>query len=177
MMRIILTLGVLVAFAACSDGTTPDLLAPDDAALARNNVVASATGSGHATFNDAWRTFSFTARTYADGSAAGQYQLHNRIVQGHFQTGGITCMSVVGNTAWVAGTIDRSYDPDHVGRYVRFIVVDNGEGGAVDQISWMYPSTNPGADLEFCANMYTAPLHEVEAGNIQVRGTDVIGGL
>jgi len=177
MIRTILTLGLVVAFAACSDGTTPDLLAPDDAAFAKNNVVASATGSGHATFDDAWRTFSFNVRTRLDGSVDGRYQLHNRVVEGHFQAGHLTCMSVVGSTAWVAGTIDRSYDPDHVGRYVRFIVVDNGEGDAVDQISWMYPSTNPGADLEFCANMYTAPLHEVEAGNIQVRGADVIGGL
>ena len=42
-----------------------------------NRVVASATGSGHMVRNGFYRTFSFSARTYSDGTSEGQLQLHS----------------------------------------------------------------------------------------------------
>ena len=44
----------------------------------KGKVVASATGAGHVTQNAKLRTFSFTAREYADGTVKGQAQLRNR---------------------------------------------------------------------------------------------------
>ena len=45
---------------------------------AGNGPTASATGAGHSTFGGEKRTFTLTARKYADGSVKGELQLNNR---------------------------------------------------------------------------------------------------
>ena len=44
---------------------------------AGNGPTASATGAGHSTFGGEQRTFTLTARKYADGSVKGELQLNN----------------------------------------------------------------------------------------------------
>ena len=63
-----------------------------------NRVVASATGSSHMVRNGFYRTFSFSARTYSDGTSKGELQLHSPEfdVVVHLE---IDCLRVVGNRA------------------------------------------------------------------------------
>ena len=48
------------------------------ATSAGNGIVASATGAGQSTFGGEQRTFTLTARKYADNTVKGELQLNNR---------------------------------------------------------------------------------------------------
>lgn len=137
----------------------------------------SASGSGHVTIGGENRTFSFTARTDADGRVKGQAELHARqfsvpIPQGAFGHLEIDCLQVVGNTAVMSGTFTSSSIPAIVGAGGIFAVEDNGTGGkpAPDRMSEVLVEgldyTDPSLD---CTN--TAPLRTlvVERGNLEVR--------
>ena len=140
---------------------------------APNGVVASATGSGHMIRNDFNRTFSFTARKYADGAVKGQLQLNSREFNVHIHMR-IDCLRVVGNVAHMSGIITRTSNPDEafVGELNRLVVQDNGEGknSPPDMISGI--PANPGnADTATCeTNPNRVPDRIVERGSIQVRG-------
>ena len=60
-----------------------------------NHVVASATGSGHMVRNGFYRTFSFSARKYSDGTSKGELQLRSPEfdVVVHLE---LNCLRVVG---------------------------------------------------------------------------------
>jgi hypothetical protein len=140
---------------------------------APNGVVASATGSGHMIRNDFNRTFSFTARKYADGSVKGQLQLNSREFNVHIHMR-IDCLRVVGNVAHMSGIITKTSNPEEafVGELNRLVVQDNGEGPKAppDMISGI--PANPGnADTATCVtNPNRVPDRVVQRGNIQVRG-------
>ena len=143
------------------------------APAASNQVVASATGSGHMVRPDGtFRSFSFTARKYADGTSKGELQLNSRSfdVVVHIK---IDCLRVVGNVAHMSGRITRVNNPDEgeVGELNRVEVRDNGEGrnAPPDQISTI--PANPGdADPTTCADPPTnATIRPVQRGNVQVR--------
>jgi hypothetical protein len=162
MVRII-TLGaallVLVASVATGVGTAGS-----------NGLVASATGSGQTTFSDEQRTFTFTARKYADGSVKGEVQLNNRAQDRVFHMT-LDCLVVNGNKAYASGVVDRSTISTDVGLTWTFEVVDNGEGANApgDQISLVtifspqLPCTNPGAQ-----GYLDTHLLPIESGNVQV---------
>lgn len=137
-------------------------------------VVASATGSGHMVRPDGtFRSFSFSARKYADGTSAGELQLDSRSfdVVVHIK---IDCLRVVGNVAHMSGRITRVSNPDEgeVGELNRVEVRDNGEGDEAppDQVSTI--PANPGdADPTTCVDAPTnATIRPVQRGNVQVRG-------
>ena len=118
---------------------------------ASNAIVNSATGSGHSTFSGEQRTFTFTARKYADGTVKGELQLNNRGQDRRFHM-----------------TLDCD-----VGTMWDVEVVDNGEGknAPPDRISLVYifspvtlPCTN-GA-VQAILDPLTFPI---ESGNVQVR--------
>jgi hypothetical protein len=143
------------------------------APAAPNPVINSATGSGHMVRPDGtFRSFSFSARKYADGSVNGQLQLNSRgfDVFVHIR---IDCLRVVGNTAYMSGRITHTSNPaeGEIGELNRVIVRDNGEGGGViDQVSRI--PANPGSvDQRTCldANEDLFPLRDVQRGNVQVR--------
>jgi hypothetical protein len=140
-------------------------IAMPSAPAASNPVVASATGSGHIGV----RTFSFTARKYADGTSKGQLQLNNRAldVVVHIE---IDCLRVVGNTAHMSGRVTRVSNPDEgaVGDLNRLVVQDNGTGAKSppDMISGI-PATNP--NNETCETNTLQPTRVVERGNLTVR--------
>lgn len=136
-------------------------------------VVASATGSGHMVRPDGtFRSFSFSARKYADGTSKGELQLNSRSfdVVVHIK---IDCLRVVGNVAHMSGRITRVSNPDEgeVGELNRVEVRDNGEGGNAppDQVSTI--PANPGdADPSTCVDPPTnATIRIVQRGNVQVR--------
>ncbi len=144
------------------------------APAASQAVVASATGSGHMVRPDGTlRSFSFTARQYADGTSAGELQLNSRSfdVIVHIK---IDCLRVVGNVAHMSGRITFVDNPDEgeVGELNRVEVRDNGEGANAppDQVSTI--PANPGnADATTCVDPPTnTTIRTVHRGNIQVRG-------
>lgn len=143
------------------------------APAASNAVVASATGSGHMVRPDGTlRSFSFSARKYADGTSRGELELNSRSfdVVVHIR---IDCLRVVGNVAHMSGRITYVSNPDEgdVGELNRVEVRDNGEGSAAppDQVSTI--PANPGnADPTTCVDAPTnATIRTVHRGNVQVR--------
>jgi hypothetical protein len=154
----------LLAVAAVAAQTAP---------AASNPVVNSATGSGHMVRPDGtFRSFSFSARKYADGRADGQLQLNSRglDVFVHIR---IDCLRVVGSTAYMSGRVSHTSNTaeGEIGELNRVIVRDNGEGkGVVDQVSRI--PANPGSvDQRTCndSNLDLFPLRDVQRGNVQVR--------
>jgi hypothetical protein len=144
------------------------------APAASQKVIASATGSGHMVRPDGtFRSFSFTARKYADGTSKGELQLNSRSfdVVVHIK---IDCLRVVGNVAHMSGRITRVNNPDEgeVGELNRVEVRDNGEGrnAPPDQVSTI--PVNPGdRDPTTCLDPPTnTTIRTVQRGNVQVRG-------
>jgi len=91
--------------------------------------VHMASGGGTVDDAGARNTHGFTAQIDAAGNVRGQaeFQLRYLDLTIHVE---ITCLAVVGNDAWLGGTITTSSDPALVGQQVLFRVQDNGEGGA-----------------------------------------------
>jgi hypothetical protein len=135
---------------------------------APSGVVNTATGSGHITSGGENRTFAFTARKYADGTATGQVQVNSRALNtvAHLE---IDCLRVVGNVAHMSGIVTRTSNPTEapLGDMRRFVVMDNGEGSnsPPDRISTI--PVNPAGQT--CENSTLVPDRPVERGNVQVR--------
>ena len=122
---------------------------------------------------NAWINIPFHAKLDPDGSAKGSW--HHRL-RGNVGGGRIvvqvTCLSVDGNQAWMAGYSTQAGNPNNVGKWFGLHVIDNGEGyGVVDEMSrtlWFGPDEQRAID--FCALM---PMdHEIAplaGGNVQVR--------
>jgi hypothetical protein len=144
-----------------------------EAPAASQAVVASATGSGHMVRPDGtFRSFSFSARRYADGTSTGQLQLNSRSfdVVVHIK---VDCLRVVGNVAHLSGRITRISNPDEgeVGELNRVEVRDNGEGANAppDQVSTI-PANPDDSDPTTCLDPPTNPtIRTVQRGNVQVR--------
>jgi hypothetical protein len=113
----------------------------------------------------------FTARSDELGAVTGEYQ---RIAGAAVIHGSITCLTVVGNAAWIGGTIDRAlFTPVGIGSDFIFRVIDNGEDGVTtDQFSRIGFNQPAGTAAAFCAtgaDPIPLPLNERD-GNVQVRG-------
>jgi len=131
-------------------------------------VTESARGGGHwHVVGGALRTFAFTAKNRADGTAQGQYQVNNRDVSGSKEHGTVTCLEVVGNEAWIGGVITHSSVPGREGTRRLFHVVDRGEGSEdpADQASTIIVALT----VEECHTRPVLPPQDLEGGNIQVR--------
>lgn len=136
-------------------------------AQAGPGVAASATGSGHFLIGEDLRTFSFTARTTANGVTSGEGQVNNRSqgIHSHLK---IDCLAVAGNIATMSGYISQSSNPDTVGQYFIFRVVDNGEGGkavSADLVSLVFFQASAPYD---CTLNWSIALNPVSRGNVQV---------
>jgi hypothetical protein len=135
-----------------------------------NGVVASATGSGQATVGGALRTFSFTAREYADGSVQGEAQINNRSQDVSLHLA-LDCLVVSGNTAYMSGAVTKSSNPADVGPGWDFAVQDNGEGSNAppDKITLVYPfgTAFPCSNAAAQASLNSV-LFPIDSGNIQV---------
>ncbi len=148
---------------------TEAIFAPGDAA----HVV---TGKGTLWAPDPWNEYvniSFTARSMPDGSASGywHHQFRSRTPEGRVFIK-VTCLTVVGNEAWMGGYAVQAGAESNVGRPFGLRVVDNGEGtGAVDQMTrTIWPGGLGGEPSDFCANTPTdQPLWPLAGGNVQVR--------
>lgn len=154
------------------------------AAVVASAGVAATTqsASGQGTLDNGTRTFSFSARTNADGTVTGNAVLINRNFTGENGQSpyrlqiDISCMNIVDDVAFFGGTVKSTNDPSLVDA-VYFAVKDSGEPGAgVDQISrvaFFDGDPNTTGDPQLCQfNTPTdgyLPLETIERGNIQVR--------
>ena len=146
-------------------------LAAAPAPAAQNAVVASATGSGHMVRNGFYRTFSFSARKYADGTSSGELHLNSREFDVVVQID-IDCLRVVGHDAHMSGHITYTSNPaeGEIGELNRLVVQDNGEGAGAppDMVSGI--PANPGSlNPETCETNTLVPNRVVQRGNVQVR--------
>lgn len=173
-----LTAAVLMSCADSTGPTTTDQeIEPDILAnLGQNPVTRSATGSGqYHTLSGLWRTFSFNGTSKADGTARGRFhfRIHDAQGEGSRIWGDITCLTIEGNQAWLAGYVTKAGNPNHVGRAHGFRVVDNGQGqnATPDQITVTWPGTSDPTFVqpdEYCENKPSQTLHTVESGNVQI---------
>lgn len=142
----------------------------------RGSVVESVSGSGSFTTSDGdWRTFSFTARRYDDGTVEGQWGRIRRTDGTAAETksrGFVTCFSVAGNQVWLGGIATHGEHSAPPWNRVAWRAVDNGAGqiGPPDQISEQYWQGGGTLPAWYCASQYGGPdLYDIEAGNISIR--------
>ena|SRR3989442_10422039 len=128
--------------------------------------VHQASGGGTVDYAGARNTHAFTARIDADGKVQGQaeFQLRYLDLTIHVE---IDCLAVVGNNAWLGGTITHSSNPALEGEPVLFRVQDNGEGHAAPQD--MTSQIVIGPTLPSCTTTPPLGLIPWTNGNVQVR--------
>ena len=163
---------------------TPDrVLAPDrlvsgpDATFDRVGAAASGAQqrvTGHANvflpnFN-AEQKYSNNAIRHADGTVSGQFELKSEQDGGVRIHGDMFCFTIVGNTARLAGQIDKSTIPGLEGVYVVWTVIDNGEGAndPPDQTSDFFGASAADAASHCATGFNLAPFLPVLGGNLQV---------
>jgi hypothetical protein len=166
---------VAITLAACAIEPAGRVTEPVFEAPSRNagRAVSSVTGSGHTNIGltDDLREFTFHAIEHPDGSVTGSYKVE-RTDNGQYFIVDVTCLSVEGNTAWVAGRIvETNIAVVRVGTVSYFFAIDNGEGGDTpDVISIARINDRDGADVEFCTtHPLLLPRLVVANGNVQVR--------
>jgi hypothetical protein len=143
-------------------------------------IDGSATGGSQLTVYNVFglqtlelQVFGFNARLKADGSADGWFT-YRELDDGSPYTadGPITCLTVIGNDAWIGATIEHSNDPGSVGMGGWWHVTDNGEGssGSGDVTTFLGVGTQE-RTRAFCASHppYAHPFL-IDRGNIQVQG-------
>ena len=163
----------LLAITACRSEVTEPSAAPRLSAGGIPPHVASASGAGHFTnpLNGVFVRDNFTARSDELGGVTGEYQ---RVAGAAIIHGTITCLTVVGNEAWIGGTIDRAlFTPVGIGSDFVFRVIDNGEDGvSKDVFGRVGFNLTAGSAATFCdsgVDPVPLPLNERD-GNVQVRG-------
>jgi|SRR5438034_4729682 len=139
---------------------------------------ASAEGGSHLVLHDVFglqtlelQNFGFNAKIKADGSADGWYT-YREVDDGSpiSVDGPVTCLTVIGEEAWIGGIVAKSSDPSIVGRGSWWHVTDNGEGAnALPDITTFLGVGSLGETQTFCDTHppYKHPF-PIDGGNIQV---------
>jgi hypothetical protein len=158
------------------DAASVDAKVHSTSEAAANGPAHIVNGKGTVWAGDPWNNWlniSFHAKLDADGTAKGNWhhQFRTRVPGGRI-VAQVTCLSVVGNEAWMAGYSTQAGNPNNVGKWFGLHVIDNGEGaGVVDEMSrtlWFGPDEQRAIDL--CEQMPTDHLiTPIIAGNVQVR--------
>jgi hypothetical protein len=121
--------------------------------------------------------YSFTAiSTDAYPSAKGQVEVHyvrftGQELRVHAE---VTCLSVVGQQAWIGAEITRlvvdgAVVPDREGAPMIFRVVDVGEGEDATDLASLVSFPPPGGDVVHCTTRPDFPILRESTGNIQVK--------
>ncbi|MGH7639198.1 MAG: hypothetical protein ACREOK_16225 [Gemmatimonadaceae bacterium] len=166
-------LAALAILAACAEttGVAPELApATRHASLTDAQVVATARGSAPLEIAGELRTFTFNAKQHADGSVSGEFQIIARQVD-RVTHGRITCMTVLGKSAWLGGIIERDDSGVSTGAEARFRVVDLGQapGGSPDLVSLLNFIFVPGAAQSYCNAIPSFPaLMPTDGGELTV---------
>jgi hypothetical protein len=192
--NIISAVGIAALVFGCSDEPEPTegVVAPLELSASAGPVIEMVTGSGHFTptigaNTGVWRTFSMTARKYADGLVRGNYvrTAHRDGEPAVTNKGVITCYTRIGNKVWIGGYDLTSPEPNDVA----WQAVDNGEGASdpPDQMGLQIVASAFGYEAgfaqEFCDDTPDALdfgppfgvlplsviLHDIEGGNVQIK--------
>ena len=181
-----------LGFAVTGDGPFDVLFTAENesAQQAAAQIAAaqqSATGSrasGHVGFNFGAPTvgllserYSFVAQSTdpAPFAAKGEFEMMLTAATGVEQRfhGDVICMTIVGNTARLAGQLEKVWinnvqRPITGATHVIWTVVDNGEGqGTTDTASPMFFNNAVNAQLH-CTAGFLPPQFSVQEGNVQV---------
>ena len=166
---------ILVLIGCAENTVNPDVNDNDNLRLDKGGqLLEKVTGSGHfTTAAGDLRTFSFTARLYADGSVDGRWVRVRRAGGENIHSQGVvTCFTRVDDQVWLGGYATQGAFSEAPNNEVAWRVVDNGQGNNSDpdQISLQFVGAGPGFAANYCSTtpLSPAPLHEVEAGNIQI---------
>ena len=162
-------LACAAALVSCNERSTTG---PTSAEINLSMGASGPSASGHGHFNTVGpegpelRTFSFHARTHADGTTRGSYELHNRAQNARIH-GEIDCLRIVGNIAYMSGVHTHHTTPAFEGLASFFSVMDNGEGNTIvpDLISLLFTFNPPGPS---CNVTFVNPTFPIDGGNIQV---------
>lgn len=144
-----------------------------------NPATHSATGQATTWYqgpsgSEGWLHISLSALQTRDGSAKGNFhwQWRSRVPGGRIFVK-VSCLTVVGNEAWLVGQASQAENPDNVGKWMGLYVQDNGEGlhAPADRIAQSWIGPDPGGAQEFCIGTPgdLPRTRDVEIGNIQVR--------
>ena len=177
MFRVAWSIVAVLSLAACSGKppAAPSFAGPTESSTALSGVVESASGSAHRIRplpdGELW-VLTFNAEKRADGTVVGQAHIDRKDLDAAWDVE-VTCMSVVGNRAWIAGIVRNARGAiPRDGTVSYFYVTDNGEGsdGPLDRASGIRINDLPGQDQVFCTGRpLTLPDSEIAHGNVQVR--------
>ncbi|MDH3732939.1 MAG: hypothetical protein OEU54_05370 [Gemmatimonadota bacterium] len=162
---------ILPILLACNTAEVAGPANPADASL--NQVPQAplmAIGSGHVPAAGGQRVFTFHAANHPDGTTQGSYRI-GLTGPGLYFSVDVTCMTIVDNTAWVAGLISESNASFiDIGSVSYFYAIDDGEGeGSADIVSTARFNDIAGEDLRFCAERPLGlPSFPIAQGNVQV---------
>jgi hypothetical protein len=171
--------GVVLLFAiACSESAVapsrhPVTLGAPTPSL--GGVVASASGAAHRIRplpdGELW-VLSFSAQKSDDGTVTGYAHVDRKDLDVSWDVE-VTCLSVVGNTAWIGGIMRNSRGAlPRDGAVSYFYVIDKGEGEnePVDRASAIRLNDAAGEDQAFCnLRPLLLPASDIAHGNVQVR--------
>ena len=176
----LLLLAVLPLLLSCDSGTnggTEAVLGPDvnqPTLLLSNAGITAVTGSGHYvnTVGD-WRTMSFHVKRDSDGEVRGSFQMVLHRQPPLLFHGRLTCLSVVGNEAWIGGVYEKTTNPDLLGMGFGIYAQDNGQGAEAEPDKLLRHQRNQVPE-EWCAEMRdvsaNGQLYDIVSGNITIRG-------
>jgi hypothetical protein len=155
---------LLLTISCGSDSTENNVLAPQFANAALQQSVH---GRIYISILDEKDTF--TAVRRPDGTVVGQFNIHSS-TEGHIR-GRVLCFTIEGNSARLAGIIERADDfPALEGGGAMWTVQDNGEGSndpedVASDIRYGIPLA---AAIAHCTVPAIAPFEIQRKGNIQI---------
>jgi len=167
---------VVAALAGCATNSDQSLTAPAQRLDAAGGGVSQSV-TGHAnmqlpSFGNAVQRFSQSAIRHSDGTVSGEFELKSDQDDGVRLHGEVTCFTIVGNAARLAGELDQSnaeFAP--AGTYVLWTVVDNGEGGKAppDLTTDFIGGVSAATAAAHCNTGFNlGPFLPVMSGNLQV---------
>lgn len=176
MKRVLVVLAAAAMAAACSE-SFPTAPAPPPAGdgAAGTSVQGAGpkvVGSAHTISGGEHRVTTFSAVTLPDGSVSGEAQINAMSVDAWWHTR-IECLAIVGNRAFLGGTITAASDARiQLGSKSYFWVEDHGEGGGAppDRVSIAGVNETPQGLADFCGLVQNLlPGLDVLRGNVQIR--------
>jgi len=110
--------------------------------------------------------YSLIARQDANGNVSGEWQ--DAFTQNPGFHMKVTCLTVVGNTAWLNGVITQASNNAWIGLTTLTQVVDNTTDGSGDSISFTFFDPS-GGDVALCSSMPALVQFSIIAGNVIVK--------
>ena len=154
--------------------SSPDASASNATSLAATGAAHVVNGGGAVWRSDlgVWYHTAVTARVMPNGSASGNwhYWVRGRELRSRIFVK-VSCLTVVGNEAWMVGQSSQARNPANVGKWFGLHVVDNGEGsGAAELMSgtaWL--GFDAAAAADYCTGAVPTIDWTLADGNFQVR--------